>query len=81
MTPEEAYEEALRRIRQAEETGAVELDLMGRKEGKTGALEYTGLEKLTRLPRELVRLTSLQSLNLRDCNQLSGDYLPSVVFN
>ena len=27
MTPEEAYEEALRRIREAEETGAVELDL------------------------------------------------------
>jgi len=30
MTPEEeAYEEALRRIRKAEETGAVELDLGG----------------------------------------------------
>ena len=27
MTPEEAYEEALRRIRKAEETGARELDL------------------------------------------------------
>ena len=27
-----------RRIREAEETGAVELDLSGRKEGKTGAL-------------------------------------------
>jgi hypothetical protein len=27
MTPEEAYDEALRRIREAEETGAVELDL------------------------------------------------------
>ena len=27
MTPEEAYEEALRRIREAEEAGAVELDL------------------------------------------------------
>ena len=51
MTPEEAYEEALRRIREAEETGAVELDL-------------SGLETLTRLPPELERLTSLQSLNL-----------------
>jgi hypothetical protein len=29
MTPEEAYEKALRRIRKAEETGAVELDLSG----------------------------------------------------
>jgi hypothetical protein len=31
MTPEDAYEEALRRIRAAEETGAVELDLSGKK--------------------------------------------------
>ena len=31
MTPEEAYEEALRRIREAEKTGALELDLSGRK--------------------------------------------------
>ena len=44
MTPEEAYEEALRRIRKAEETGALELDLSGQKEGKTGEWEYTGLE-------------------------------------
>jgi hypothetical protein len=29
MTPEEAYKEALRRIQEAEETGAVELDLRG----------------------------------------------------
>ena len=29
MTPENAYKEALRRIREAEETGAVELDLRG----------------------------------------------------
>jgi hypothetical protein len=39
MTPEEAYEEALRRIREAERTGALELDLSGRKEGKTGERE------------------------------------------
>jgi hypothetical protein len=51
MTPEEeAYEEALRRIREAEKTGAVELD-------------FTLLE-LNRLPPELQRLTSLRSLNL-----------------
>ena len=37
MTPEEeAYEEALRRIREAEESGVLELDLSGRKEGETG---------------------------------------------
>ena len=54
MTPEEAYEEARRRIRQAEETGALELDLSGLKDGK-----YTGLEILPRLPPELERLASL----------------------
>ena len=61
MTPEEAYEEALRRIRKAEETGAVELDL-------------SGLE-LNRLPPELERLTSLQRINLAWCD-LSGDLSP-----
>jgi hypothetical protein len=34
MTPEEAYEEALLRIREAERTGAAELDLSGMKEGE-----------------------------------------------
>jgi predicted nucleotidyltransferase len=53
---EEAYEEALRRIREAEENGAVELGL--------------GLE-LNRLPPELECLTSLQSLDLSWCEQLS----------
>jgi internalin A len=76
MTPEEAYAEALRRIREVEEAGALELDLSGLKEGQTGALEYTGLETLTRLPPELERLTSLQSLNLSWCEQLSGDLSP-----
>ena len=32
MTPEEAYQEALRRIRKAEETRALELDLLQRTE-------------------------------------------------
>jgi Leucine Rich repeats (2 copies) len=64
MTPEEeAYEEGLRRIRQAEEAGALELDL-------------SGLETLNRLPPELEHLTSLQSLNLYGCWQLSGDLVP-----
>jgi hypothetical protein len=35
MTPEEAYEEALRRIQEVEETGALKLDLSALKEGKT----------------------------------------------
>ena len=56
MTPEEAYEEALRRIREAEKTGALELDLSGW--NKT-AQEYSGLETLNRLPPELERLASL----------------------
>src|SRR5271170_1604179 len=60
MTPEEAYEIALRRIREAEETGALELYLT----------------ELTRLPPELERLTSLQSLDLAGCSQLSGDLSP-----
>jgi len=59
MTPEEeAYDEALRRIREAEETGALELDL-------------SELFELNRLPPELERLTSLQSLNLNSCVRLS----------
>ena len=35
MTPEEAYEEALRRIQEAERTGALALDLSGWKIGET----------------------------------------------
>lgn len=64
MTPEEeAYEKALRRIREAEDAGALELDLRGAKEGETGAWEVTEFEPLNRLPPELERLTS-QSLIL-----------------
>src|ERR1700761_960379 len=66
MTPDEAYEEALRRVREAEETRAVELGLGGWKGDK-----YTGLQKLSRLPPELERLTSLESLNLFGCERLS----------
>jgi Leucine-rich repeat (LRR) protein len=76
MTPEEeAYEEAVGRIREAEKTGAVELDLSGMKDGKV-----TELETLTRLPPELERLTSLRSLNLFGCQQLSGDLSPLAGF-
>jgi hypothetical protein len=71
MTPEEAYEEALRRIRKAKETGADELDLIGIKAG-----EFTGLKTLNRLPRELANLTLLQFLYLGGCMQLSGDLSP-----
>jgi Leucine-rich repeat (LRR) protein len=62
MTPEKAYEEALRRIRETERTGAVELDL--------SHLAFK------RLPPELERLTSLQYLDLEECVQLSGDLSP-----
>ena len=48
MTPEEAQ----RRIRKAEETGALDLDLSGWQEGS-----FTGFERLNRLPPELARLT------------------------
>jgi Leucine-rich repeat (LRR) protein len=73
MTPDEAYEEARRRIRVAEKAGALELDLSGW--NKT-AQEFTGLETLNRLPQELKRFTSLQSLDLSRCEQLSGDLSP-----
>ena len=59
MTPEEeAYAEALRRIREAEDSGALELDLSGLKEGESGAQESTELETLNQLPPELAGLTS-----------------------
>jgi hypothetical protein len=64
MTPEEeVYAEALRRIREAEETG-------------TTALNLSDLDSLNNLPRELERLTSLQTLDLSHCRQLSGDLTP-----
>jgi hypothetical protein len=69
MTPDEAYQEALRRIREAEETGALELDLSGKK-WEADAWKSTGLEALTRLPQELERLTSLQSLKEGDTERL-----------
>jgi internalin A len=59
MSPEEAaYAEALRRIREAEDTGATSLD-------------FSGLDSLHQLPRELEHLTSLRTLNLSQCWQLS----------
>jgi hypothetical protein len=58
MTPKEAYEEALRRIREAEKTGALELDL--------------SRLVLTRLPPELERLASLQSLYLYTVAAFAG---------
>jgi hypothetical protein len=56
MTPEEErdYQEALRRIKEAEKNKSVELDL--------GGLDY-----LTSFPPELARLTSLLSLDLSQC--------------
>jgi hypothetical protein len=65
MTPEEErdYQEALRRIKEAEKNKSVELDL--------GGLEY-----LNSFPPELASLTSLHSLDLSWCRQLSGDLSP-----
>ena len=67
MTPEEDYQEALRRIQEAKENKNVELDLRG-------------LECLTRFPPELASLTSLQSLNLRRCG-LGGDLAPPGIIS
>jgi internalin A len=55
MTPEE--EEALRRVRKAEETGSVTLDLAHL--------------SINRVPRELTSLTSLRSVDLSYCRKLS----------
>jgi internalin A len=62
MTPEDAYEEALRRIRKAEKTRAVKLNLREL--------------PLHRLPRELGRLTWLQSIDLYMCWLLRGGLSP-----
>jgi internalin A len=58
MTPEEAYQEALRRIREAEESGALELDL-------------SRLSNLTLVPPELSRLTNVQTLRFNELSDLS----------
>ena len=65
MTPEEEqdYQEALRRIQEAEENKSVVLD-------------FSRLLNLTRFPPELASLTPLQTLNLYGCEQLSGDLRP-----
>jgi len=65
MTPEEErdYQEAFRRIREA-------------KENKSAKLDLSNLSDLTRFPPELASLTSLQSLDLSGCYQLSGDLTP-----
>jgi Leucine-rich repeat (LRR) protein len=62
---EDDYQEALRRIKEAEEN-------------KDTALDLSELEFLTRFPPELARLTSLQSLKLAGCEQLS-DLSPLAV--
>jgi hypothetical protein len=56
-----SYQEALRRIRIAKETGAVHLDLTGLKDDG----RYTALYFLDRLPPELAELDSLLSLDLQ----------------
>ena len=64
MTTEEDdhHAEALRRIQEAEQARAAQLDL--------------STLFLKRLPPELERLSSLQTLNLSGCGQLSGDLSP-----
>jgi hypothetical protein len=64
MSPEEEhnYQEAVRRIKEAEENKSTELDL-------------SSLESLARFPPGLASLTSLQTLKLF-CRQLRGDLSP-----
>jgi hypothetical protein len=87
MSPEEAYEEALRRIRDAEKTGVLELDLSELKNSNRLPPELAGLTSLKLLDlvgcwwicsdlSPLAGLTSLQSLSLSGGDQLSGDLSP-----
>jgi hypothetical protein len=55
---EETYAEAIRRIREVENT-------------ETATLDLSALDSLNQLPGELERLTSLQTLNPSWCRQLS----------
>jgi internalin A len=75
MTPDEAYEQARRHIRYAEETGSFALDLMGGL-SRWANYTYSGFEFLTRLPPEVGRLTWLEWLDISSCKQLSGDLSP-----
>jgi internalin A len=79
MTPEEAYEEALRRIREVEKTGAIELDLSGLplELGRLTSLQSLDLNEYAYLRdlSPLAILTSLQSLSLSRCG-FSGDLSP-----
>jgi internalin A len=85
MTPEEAYAEALRRIRKAQESGALELDLsrlalnrLPQLAGLTSllSLSFSRCYQLSGNLSPLAGLTSLQSLNLAACNQLNDDLSP-----
>jgi internalin A len=57
MTPQEAFQEAARRIREAQENGTFVLDLADL--------------MLNQFPRELECLTALQRLSLSGCRQIS----------
>ena len=63
---EVANADALRRIVEAQDTGATFLDL-------------SNLDSLAQLPRELEQLTSLQTLNLSGCGQLRELTLPAAL--
>jgi internalin A len=65
MSPkeEQANVEALRRIREVENSQA-------------NALDLAGLHFLKHLPRELASLTSLETLDLSECWSLTGDLSP-----
>jgi hypothetical protein len=65
MSPreEKANAEALRRVHEAKETAA-------------GALDLSDLDFLGQLPRDLMWLTLLKTLNFSGCEQLRGDLQP-----
>jgi hypothetical protein len=78
MTPEEAYEEALCRIREAEEAGALELDLSGIEDSETGAQAFRNYSRRSKINPQLFAERSVL-VGRHSCEQmLDHIFLPCM---